>query len=146
MIPQDWIDLDLRTSPQFLEEIGFLSIVPSAHPITVLAKAKDRLREQRKAYIERLQLKRQRYCILYYDAGDPRAYDGNIDMEVEWWGPCSDIITPVNIALSALHATLGADDASPTHALVHDRATNRWWLAPIHQGRQFVRDENQDLE
>ena len=141
------MELTLRTSPHFLEEIGFLSTVPSAHPINALAKAKEFFRHQRKAYTERFQLKRQRYCILYYDAGDPRAYDGRIDMDVEWWGSCSEIISTLKSALAHSNSTLGADDSHSTHARLHDRlaTANRWWLAPFREAQRFVRDRNEEL-
>jgi hypothetical protein len=135
MIPETWTELTLRTSPHFLEDIGFLST----------ADAKGYLRYQRKTYTERFQLKRQRYCILYYLAANPRADDGKIDMEVEWWGPCSEIISAVNAALSGSHSSLGADDASLTHALLHDRLANRWWLGPFHECQRFVRYQNEEL-
>ena len=145
MIPETWTELTLQTSPQFLEEIGFYSAVPSGHPISVLAKAKEYFRQQSKEHFRKLYLKRQRYCLLYYDAGDPRAYDGRIGIEVEWWGPCSEIISTVNSALGHSNSTLGADDASPTHALLHDRLANRWWLAPFQECQRFVREQNEEL-
>ncbi len=44
MIPNTWEDLPIETSPEFLEEIGFRCTVPSGHPISVLAIAKNALR------------------------------------------------------------------------------------------------------
>jgi hypothetical protein len=53
MIPEPWTELTLQTSPQFLEEIGFLSDVPSGHPISVLAKAKEYFRQQWKEHFRK---------------------------------------------------------------------------------------------
>jgi len=56
MIPETWTELTLQTSPQFLEEIGFLSAMPSGHPIGVLAKAKEYFRHQWKGHFWKLYL------------------------------------------------------------------------------------------
>jgi hypothetical protein len=76
MVPQTYIKVFFQTSPEFLEDIGFMNTVPSGDPITILARAKEYFRQQQEQYLAKLQLKRRRFCILYYDAGDARAYDG----------------------------------------------------------------------
>ena len=78
MVPQTCIKVFFQASPEFLEEIGLMNTVPSGDPITMLARAKEYFRQQQKQHIAKLQLKRRRFCILYYDAGDPCAYDGQI--------------------------------------------------------------------
>jgi hypothetical protein len=51
MIPNNWKELPPQTSPEFLEEIGFRGTVPSGHPVSVLAMAKNALRAQFRAEI-----------------------------------------------------------------------------------------------
>lgn len=142
MIPNNWKELPLKTSPEFLEEIGFRGTVPSGHPISVLAAAKNALREHFSKEINKLKVPRQRYCMLYYAGHDPRASDGKIDMEVEWWGPCQEVFSAVE---GACGWCLGADDSDATHTLVHDRLQNCWWLAPIREAERFVSESNEDL-
>jgi hypothetical protein len=142
MIPNTWQELPLKTSPQFLEEIGFRGIVPSGHPISVLRLAKNVLLERFAEELSGLEIPRQRYCLLYYCGHDPYADEVRIGMDVEWWGPCEEIITRINWIRGSV---LGADDADATHALVHDRQLNQWYLAPINEARQFVRENNENL-
>src|ERR1700693_2801096 len=95
MIPDSWHEVALNTSPHFLEEIGFFGTVPSGHPISVLAAAKNGLRDRLRRKLEKIKIPRQRFCILYYAGHDPRACDGKIDIDVEWWGPCQEIFSIV---------------------------------------------------
>lgn len=60
-------------------------------------------------------------------------------------GPCSEIISAVNGALRHSNHTLGTDDAPPTHAVLHGRLRNQWWLGPLDDCRYFVRERNEDL-
>jgi hypothetical protein len=143
VIPDTWQEVALNTSPQFVEEIGFFGTVPCGHPISLLASVKNALRERVRRKLEKLKIPRQRFCILYYARHDPRACDGKIDMEVEWWGPCQDVFS---IIQSVYGWCLGADDADATHALVHDRRLNRWYLAPIREAERFVYESNEDLK
>ena len=54
MIPGTWQEVPLKTSPEFLEEIGFRGIAPSGHPISPLAAAKDALSEHFSEEINKL--------------------------------------------------------------------------------------------
>lgn len=66
-----------------------------------------------------------------------------IDMEMEWWGPCQNVFSIIH---SVYGWCLEADDADATHALVHDRRLNRWYLAPMREAQRFVYESNEDLK
>jgi hypothetical protein len=148
-VTDNWIALPLKTSPEFLEEIGFRGLVPSAHPLSPLASVKNALREGFAAELEKMgvdlaKIPRRRFALLYYQA-DPYVYDGKIGMEVEWWGPCEEVFDAVGAVGRMRGWDLGSDDTQATHALVHDRARNRWWCASIEEAYRFVRGSNEDL-